>query len=145
MKAIFLDINIILDIFLERAPFYLASGQVFKLVEKKQFEGFLCAVSYPTLFYILRKEQNRDKAKEILKKVRIVLKTAPVIEKVIDSALNTDMKDFEDAIQYYSALEVTSDYFITRNKKDFPEGILPVLTPAEFLALLESGNSGQKI
>jgi hypothetical protein len=90
------------------------------------------------LFYLLKKELDRDEAIAILNKVSIVLKTAPLAEKVIDSALSSDICDFEDAMQYYSALEVKSDYFITRNKKDYPANLLPILTPDEFLALLKS-------
>lgn len=137
MKSLFLDINIILDIFLKREPFYAASGQVFKLVENKQFEGYLSALSYPILFYLLKKELDRDEAVKILKKLRIVLKTTPILEKTIDSGLNSDIRDFEDAIQYYAALEVKSNYFITRNKKDYPVSPAQILTPDEFLALLE--------
>jgi len=138
LKSLFFDINVILDIFLKREPFYASSAQVFSLAEIKQFIGYLGALSYPILFYLLKKELNRDAAVAILKKVRIVLKTAPLAEKVIDSALSSNIRDFEDAMQYYSALEVTSDYFITRNKKDYPANLLQILTPDEFLALLKS-------
>ncbi|MCI0692028.1 PIN domain-containing protein [candidate division KSB1 bacterium] len=138
MKTIFFDINVILDIFLKREPFYASSAQMFSLAETKQFKGWLGALSYPILFYLLKKELDRDKAIAILKKVRIVLKTAPLLEKVVDSALSSDIRDFEDAMQYYSALEVKSDYFITRNKKDYPTNLLQILTPDEFLALLKS-------
>lgn len=138
MKTIFFDLNLILDIFLKREPFYAASAQVFRLAETKQCNGCLGALSYPILFYLLKKELDRDDAMAILKKVRIVLKTAPLVEKAVDSALSSDIRDFEDALQYYSALEVKSDYFLTRNKKDYPAKLLPILTPDEFLALLKS-------
>ena len=138
MNSIFFDINVILDIFLKREPFYASSAQVFSLAETKQFNGYLGALSYPILFYLLKKELDRDEAITILKKVRIVLKTAPLIEKVVDSALSSNIRDFEDAMQYYSALEVKSVYFITRNKKDYPANLLQILTPDEFLALLKS-------
>jgi len=141
LNSIFFDINVILDIFLKREPFYASSAQVFSLAEAKQFNGCLGALSYPILFYLLKKELDRDEAIAILKKVRIVLKTAPLIEKVIDSALSSNIRDFEDAMQYYSALEVKSDYFITRNKKDYPANFLQILTPDEFLALLKSGSA----
>lgn len=144
MSRIFLDINIILDIFLKRAPFYPASAQVFSLVENKQFEGYLSALSYPTLFYLLRKEKGGEEALKILKKVRIVLKTAPVMEKIIDSALSSNFRDFEDAIQYYTAAEVKSEYLITRNKKDYPANLLKIVTPEEFLALLKLQDLDQK-
>ena len=143
MKALFFDINIVLDIFLKREPFYRASAQVFSLVENKQAKGYLSAVSYPILFYLLKQELDRDEAIRVLQKIRIVLKTAPALEKVIDSALSSDFRDFEDAIQYYSALEVKSDYFITRNKKDFSGVGVQVLTPDEFLALLKAQSSDQ--
>jgi predicted nucleic acid-binding protein len=143
VTSIFLDLNIVLDIFLKREPFYVASGQVFGLVENKKFSGYFGALSYPTLFYLLRKERGRDEALKILKKVRIVLKTASVIEKIIDSALNSNLRDFEDAIQYYCALEVKCDYLITRNKKDYPVNLLKIATPEEFLALLKSQTADQ--
>jgi predicted nucleic acid-binding protein len=139
LKSVFFDINIILDIFLKRKPFYSASAEVFSLVEMKQLDGYLGALSYPTLFYLLRKELDREQAIKILKKVRIVLKTAPVMEKVIDSALSSDLRDFEDAIQYYAASEVKGDYFITRNKQDYPANpLFKILTPDEFLALIKA-------
>lgn len=142
MKSLFFDINIILDIFLKREPFYASSAQVFSLAETKQFNGWFGALSYPILFYLLNKELDRNEAIVILKKVRIVLKTAPLVEKVVDSALSSDIRDFEDAMQYYSALEVKSDYFITRNKKDYPAKLLQILTPNEFLALYKSESAG---
>lgn len=139
MKIVFFDINVILDIFLKREPFYAASAQAFSLAETKQCHGYLGALSYPILFYLLKKELDRDETLAILKKVRLVLKTAPLLEKVVDSALNSGIRDFEDALQYYSALEVKSDYFITRNKKDYPTASpLQILTPDEFISLLTS-------
>lgn len=144
MKSIFFDINIILDIFLKRDPFYTSSAYMFSLVEKGEFQGFLGAASYPILFYLLRKEKGRDRAINILKKVRVVLSTISVTEKVVDSSLNSDIADFAHAIQYYSALEAQCDYFITRNKRDYPANLLKILTPDEFLALLQSENNGQE-
>jgi predicted nucleic acid-binding protein len=144
LTSVFLDINIILDIFLKRTPFYQASAQVFSLVENKQIEGYLGALSYPTLFYLLRKEKGGDETLQILKKVRIVLKTAPVLEKTIDSALSSNFRDFEDAIQYYAAAEAKSEYLITRNKKDYPPKLLKIVTPEEFLALLKFQGSDLK-
>jgi predicted nucleic acid-binding protein len=143
LKFIFFDINIILDIFLKREPFYGSSAQVLSLVESHQAGGYLGAFSYPTLFYLLRKERDHEGAIQILKKVRIVLQTAPVTEKIIDAALSSAFRDFEDAVQYYSALEVQSDYFVTRNKQDYPANQLQILTPDEFLALVKSGNAEQ--
>ena len=136
MKAILCDINFILDIFLEREPFYTAAARIFAMIEARHFKGYLCANSFPTLFYILAKELKRDKAMKVLEKVRIVFRVAAVDEKVIDLSLASDFKDFEDAVQCYSAINAKVYCLITRNKSDFATDILPILTPEEFLAAI---------
>jgi predicted nucleic acid-binding protein len=136
VKAVLCDINFILDIFLERGPFYAPAARIFAMIEAKHLKGYLCANSFPTLFYILAKELKRDKAMKVLEKVRIVFRVAAVDEKVIDLSLASDFKDFEDAVQCYSAVNAKVDCLITRNKSDFATDILPILTPEEFLAAI---------
>ena len=137
MKVVFCDINFILDIFLKREPFYNSAAKLFKKIEDKELKGYLCALSFPTLFYLLSKELNREKAIKTLEKIRIVFSIASVDQKVIDLSLASDFKDFEDAVQYYSAVQVKADCLITRNKDDYIDDKIPVLTPEEFLALFE--------
>lgn len=72
-----------------------------------------------------------------LEKIRVVFNVAAVDEKVIDLSLASDFKDFEDAVQYYSAVLAKVDYIITRNKGDYADDKIPVLTSEEFLALSE--------
>jgi predicted nucleic acid-binding protein len=138
LKKVLCDINFVLDIFLRRKPFYLSTAHVFKKIEEGDLKGYLCSLSFPTLFYLLAKELSREKALRALEKLRIVFKVAPVDEKVIDMSLVSDFKDFEDAVQYYSALRVKADCIITRNKADYRESAIPVLTPDEFLAIVEN-------
>ncbi|MDP3296618.1 MAG: PIN domain-containing protein [Thermodesulfovibrionia bacterium] len=138
MKTVLCDINFILDIFLKREPFYYSAARLFKKIEDKKLKGYLCALSFPTLFYLLSKELNRTKALKTLEKIRIVFSVAAVDEKVIDLSLTADFKDFEDAVQYYSTIKVKADCIITRNKDDYVNDKIPVLTPEEFLALFEN-------
>ena len=131
---LFLDINVLLDIFLNREPHVEYSSRVFQLVEINQYYGFVSAITYPTLHYILSKQIGSKHSKEILIKIRTILHIAPVDKKVIDMALNSDFSDFEDAVQYYSAVMIDADHIITRNKIDFNVvDLIPVLTPEEFL------------
>jgi len=137
LKVVFCDINFILDIFLKREPFYYSASKLFKKIEDKELKGYLCALSFPTLFYLLSKELSREKAIKTLEKIRIVFSVAAVDQKVIDLSLTSDFKDFEDAVQYYSAVQVKTDCLITRNKDDYIDDKIPVLTPEEFLASFE--------
>lgn len=138
MKVVLCDINFILDIFLKREPFYTPAARLFSFIEEKKIHGYLCALSFPTLFYILAKELKRHKAIQILEQLRIVFDVAAVDKKVIDLSLVSGFKDFEDAVQYYSAMEVLADCLVTRNKTDYRVNPLPILTPEEFLASTEA-------
>jgi predicted nucleic acid-binding protein len=136
VKTVLCDINFILDIFLEREPFYTPAARIFAMIEAKHLKGYLCANSFPTLFYILAKELRRDRAMKVLEKIRIVFRVASVNEKVIDLSLASDFRDFEDAVQCYSAVNAKVDCLITRNKADYVTDILPIMTPEEFLAAI---------
>ena len=135
MKIVLCDINILLDIFLKREPFYYPAAELFQKIETGKVKGYLYALSFPILFYILSKESSRMKALKILEKIRVVFNIATVDEKNIDLSLTSDFDDIEDAIQYYSAIHVKADCVITRNKLDYPDGKIPILTPDEFLAI----------
>lgn len=138
MKKVLCDINFILDIFLKRQPFYESAARLFRKIEDKELKGCLCALSFPTLFYLLSKELKRNAAMKVLEKIRIVFDVAAVDEKVIDLSLVSDFKDFEDAVQYYSAITAKADCIITRDKSDYTDDKVPVLTPEEFLALFDN-------
>lgn len=137
MKVVLCDINFILDIFLKREPFYHSAAKLFKKIEDKELKGYLCALSFPTLFYLLSKKLNRGKAIKTLEKIRIVFSIASVDQKVIDLSLASDFKDFEDAVQYYSAVQVKADCLITRNKDNYIDDKIPILTPEEFVTSFE--------
>ena len=137
MKKMLCDINVFIDIFLKRKDFYPASAAVFAMAEKRKVKGCVSGASFNILFYLLQKELSRNKASEILKKIRSVFCVAPVTEKVIDYSIGSSIKDFEDAVQYYCAYLSGADFLVTRNKRDYKKGDknLHVLTPAEFIVL----------
>jgi len=135
LKSVLCDINFFLDIFLKREPFYAPAAILFKMIEEKKVKGYICALSFPTLYYLLSKELKQGKAIRILEKVRIVFHVAAVDERVIDLSLASSFRDFEDAVQYYSVFQAKSECLITRNKEDYKVDGLPVLTPEEFLAI----------
>lgn len=130
-----LDINLLLDIFLQREPHYAASARVFDLCEKGLCQGFLAAQSYATLFYLLRKGIGKEATHTTLRLLREVLTTASLTSAEVDQALVGDFKDFEDALQYQVALACGATHLLTRNPVDYPQHPLPVLTPITFLAV----------
>ena len=134
---ILLDTNVLLDIALERSPFFADSDRILALVERKQIAGFICASGISDIFYILRKSKGRELAIDFLRVITSICSVATVNDEVIGKALVSDFKDFEDAIQYQTAVNARIDAIVTRNPKDYTNSSIAVFTPAEFLHSLE--------
>ena len=133
MKSVLLDTNVLLDVLAKREPHYTSSARVWSLIETNQIKGFISAISYNNLFYILCKAKNRATARKALILLRDLFNTVPLDEKIVNMAIDSDFKDLEDAIQYFSAIRIQANCIITRNKSDFKKADLPILSPEEFL------------
>ena len=138
MKKAYIDTDVILDLLQQRKAFFADASRLFTLIEKGIFRGFVSPLTFANLYYILRKDKGAKVARDALLRLRMLLKILPTGEKTIELALSSEFSDFEDAIQYYSAIEGNLDCLITRNKKDFKSADIPVYDPREFLDILES-------
>jgi predicted nucleic acid-binding protein len=124
-----LDTNIILDFFLVREPFFQAANLLFEAIVNGQVEGFLSASSGTDIFYICRRQtQSLDKTRAILGDILSLLNICPIDQAILQSAFESDLPDFEDAVQIYAALAEGLDGIVTRNIKDFDTNLIPVLT-----------------
>ncbi len=134
MKKLFLDTNIIIDLLAKREPFYKSAAQLFSLADKLKLELSVSALTFANTNYILLREKKPEEARLILRKLKLLVKVIGLNDKIIGLSLNDlDFKDYEDALQYYSALENGDDVIITRNLKDFQKSKIPVLTAEQFL------------
>lgn len=133
MSKIFLDTNVILDVLAKRIPHYKYSASVFNYIVQKIYIGYLSSLSFSNLHYIMSKYGKNKNTKQILKKLYSVVEVISVDSKIINQALNSKFNDFEDAIQYYSAISIGADYIITRNIKDYKSSDIPTYLPEEFL------------
>jgi predicted nucleic acid-binding protein len=131
---VFVDTNILLDVLGRREPFYTDSARVWTLAETGQVEGFASAPSLPTLFYLLRRTMGQKAARKAVGILRDIFSLVPLDAQITNQAIDADIQDFEDAIQFFSALRCGAGALITRNTKDFPGGDVAIQTPAEFLA-----------
>jgi predicted nucleic acid-binding protein len=135
LKVLF-DLNVILDVLQRREPFYTASAQALASAETGRIEGWIAAHSVTTLFYLLAKDRSPRLARVAIGDLLSFLSVAAVDQGVIEQALGLPYHDFEDAVQMMAAARLGADYLVSRNVADYPEGPLPVIQPAELLALL---------
>lgn len=137
MNKILIDTDVILDFFFDRKPYSDDSARILTLCEKKVISAFITPVIISNIYYLLRKTAKHEKVIESLKMLINIVDVATVNKKIIQEALNSDFKDFEDAIQNFSAQNDKEVYVIvTRNIKDYKESSLSVMTPETYLNYL---------
>jgi predicted nucleic acid-binding protein len=137
MKNIFMDTNVVIDFLANRQPFSLDAARLFTMSVETKIKIYISAVSYNNIYYILRQSLTNNASIKLLEELADITEITDVTNKIIRQSLKTDFKDYEDAIQYYSALSIPYvDFIVTRNTKDFKKSSLPVLTPSEAIASL---------
>ena len=130
---LFIDTNVMLDLLGERIPFYEPIAKIATLADKGQIIMVVSALSYATVGYFLTKYENNEMAKDKLRKFKIISAICDLDELIIEKGLNSNFSDFEDALQYFSALKSGCSILITRNGKDFKASQIPVMTADEYL------------
>jgi predicted nucleic acid-binding protein len=133
MSRIFLDTNVILDLLGERVPFFDSIAKVATLADEKKLTLIVSPLSFTTIDYVLNKYETSETVLNKLRKFKIICKVIEVNEETIDKALNSNFKDFEDAVQYFTALQSNCSIIITRNGKDFKNSTIPIMTAEEYL------------
>lgn len=137
MKKLLVDTNIVLDLLGRRMPFYTEAAKLFSLADRKKLRLSISALCLADTNYILSKQLPVKDVRKILRKFKPLVNVLALDDKISDLALNSEFDDFEDAIQYYTAIENDQDVIITRNLQDFRESKLPVMTAGEFIKTFE--------
>jgi predicted nucleic acid-binding protein len=134
---VFLDTDVILDLLTEREPHFEAAVELFLQIQDKTILAYTSPVIIANIFYILNRHFDRKKATQSLIKLKSLVKVLNCGDRVIELALSSDFKDFEDSIQYYTALENNIDILITRNIKDYKTANITILTPIEYIKTIK--------
>ena len=135
MNRLLIDTNIVIDLLSKREQFYEEAATLFSRADKNEIELAISSLTFANTNYILSKLKSSQEAKNILRKFKVLVKILALDDKIIELALSDNIfSDFEDGLQYYSAIENQIDVIITRNKKDFRNSKIPVLTAKEYLA-----------
>jgi len=137
MRKIFLDTNIILDLLAYRMPFYPEAAELFSLADKKKLILSISSLCLADTHYILSKQNPEMEVRKILRNLKVLVNVLPLDDKITDLALNSEFHDFEDAIQYYTAIENEQELIITRNLSDYKDSKIPIMTAGEFIKSIE--------
>lgn len=136
-QHVFLDTNVVLDLLGERLHFYDSIAKVATLADKGELQLFASALTFATVSYFLAKNESNEIMKEKLRKFKIICKISALDDLIIEKGLNSKFKDFEDSLQYFSALQSDCQVILTRNAKDFKHTTISVMNAEEFLRSLK--------
>lgn len=133
---LFVDTDVVIDFFTDREPHFNAASELFELNEKGIITIYLSAVSVNSIYYIVRRFLGHKKTLEVVEALTEMTEIVSTSRKEITQALRNNFADFEDSVQYSSALTLKNlDAIITRNIKDYKKASIAVMTPSQFLQL----------
>lgn len=135
MKVL-VDTNVILDVLCDRKEFVADSLRVFQCCEAQRVTGYISALSIPNIVYIMRKELDQERIREILHTLTMVFSVVELREGDLLKAAELPFSDYEDAIQSTCAARLGADYIVTRNGKDFENSSVPAISPYNLLEQL---------
>ena len=138
MKRVLLDVNVVLDVLLDRKPFADDSSAVWAAVENADVNGMLSAHAVATLHYLNSRAVGSKQAMETTEALLSVFEIAAIDEAVLRSAAGLGLKDYEDAVLAAAARRAKCDAIVTRNPRDFKGAPVKTLTPPEALAWIET-------
>lgn len=130
---VFIDTNILIDFMAVRQPYYQAAAALFALAEINELQLVYSSITVANTFYLLRKSYSSTQLAEAFENQKTVAEISGVSSSDVYAALTARWDDGEDSIQHQSALSAECDFILTRNKKDFEQSYVPVMTPEEFL------------
>ncbi len=133
MEKVFVDTDIVLDLLGSRDFFYIHSANLFSAADKNEIKIYVSSLTFANLNYILSRQYSGEQARKKLLKFKTLVTVLSVNDKIIELALASDFKDFEDGIQYYTATENNIKIILTRNIKDYKTAEIPVMTAEQFL------------
>lgn len=137
MTRLFLDTNIVVDLLEGREPFCYDAAQLFTMAHDKKVQLLVSPMTFSTASFLLRKH-GPEGVRNLLSNLRQLVSVTISDEQTVDDSIASQFNDFEDAMQYYTALKAKAEIIITRNGKDFKASMLPVMTTSEYLSSIET-------
>lgn len=138
MDKVLIDTDVILDFFFDRMPFSEESSQILSMCEKKEIQGYVTSIMVSNFYYLLKKTAKHEKVIDNLKLLLNIVDVTTTNKKVVLEALNSEFKDFEDALQNFSAQnDEKITIILTRNVKDYKTSNLSIMTPENYLKIIQ--------
>ncbi len=145
MKKVFIDTNVILDFLMKRTDFFEDARMIMAMGYNRCLELYMSSLSFSNIAYIARTKFKGEKLYKCFSSLRELINVSSVSQDDVDLAIKLMAKDFEDALQYYSAKSIGADCIVTRNIKDFPFLDIEIVSPDEFVKKMLRSNDEDEL
>ncbi len=139
MKRLLVDVNVVLDVLLDRAPHAEMACALWAAVERGAGQGLLPAHGVTTIFYLVAKELGAPRARQAVRALLEVFEVAPVDDAVVRAALDLEWPDFEDAVCAAAAAAAGCEVIVTRDPAGFRGSPVRVVAAGTAVGWLRSG------
>jgi predicted nucleic acid-binding protein len=133
LEKLFVDTDVVLDLLSARQPHYKFAAELFSLADIESVRLYVSSLTFANVHYVLSKQLSASESRKLLLRFKTLVTVLPINDKIIELALSSSFADFEDAIQFYAAIENNVSILLTRNLKDFKKATIPVMTPQQYL------------
>lgn len=136
MEKVFVDSDIVLDLLSGREPHYKYAAELFSMADENSIKIYVSSLTFANVNYILSRQLTAGQARKMLLKFKTIINVLAVNDKIIELALASDFHDFEDAIQYNTAIENGITTLLTRNLKDYKKADIAIMTAQQYLNII---------
>ena len=140
--SVFVDTDVLLDLYIQRQPHHDLALRLFTRLKRDKTRCYTSGVVIANIYYILTRLMDRQYAIDKVRKLRRLVSIATLDQAMIDAAVASGMRDFEDSIQLHCAIGNRIKTLITRNTADYPKGLIRVADPGQYLSGAEVKKSG---
>lgn len=134
---VFLDTNIVLDFCAKRLPFFEDASYIIDMGYRKELTLIVSSLTFINVAYILRKVYPQELVMQKLASLAKICTVSPIDEETVLTGISMNARDFEDVVQYLSALKCGAEVIVTRDATGFKDLPLPSQSPEEFLKSME--------
>ncbi len=139
-----MDVNVLLDAVLERAPHAEVAAKLWAAVETRRVTGLVPGHGVTTLFYLFARTRGTESARRAVAHLLTIFGVAAVSQATLQRALTLGWTDFEDAVCAAAAEAAGCVLIVTRDPAGFQASPVQTVDPATALALLEGeGGTGR--
>ena len=133
--VLLIDVNVVIDVFTKREPFFDSSHKVLTACAKEKVKGILWTGEITTINYILQRSLDKETARKHTRSILAIFDVVDVTKEDMLDAESSEMLDYEVAVIAYSAKRAKANYIITRNISDFKHSPIPAITPDDLLGM----------